>query len=390
MFFPRTLLILAVLLTLLQTAPPGLAQTRSSTTDQRVEELRADITAAQARGDLASAVRGYEEILRIAPRLGPAYNNLGALYVRQGNYQKAAEVLERGLKVDPNMTSAAALLGVSLYELGRYAEARPRLEEATRANPADTDMELFLANDLTKVGDFEAAVEHFQHVSSKRPDDQHVLYLLARVYMQLGQQALTRMNALDPNSVWAHEISGEIMEGMKNYDGAIVEYKKALEAAPKQPGTHYKLGDLYWSISQWDAAAEQFQAELSNDPHNCMARWKLGDILVQQSVRPEEALTTIDKSLAMCPNLAEARLDRGKVLLQLHRNQEALADLQAAEKQMPDEASVHFLLARAYRALGRPRDAQSEMQLFSALEEKTRRATAERAQEIIKSKETRP
>ena len=379
MFFSRTILILAVLLAGLQ----GFAQT-----EPRVEELRAGITAAQARGDLAGAVRGYEEMIRIAPRLGAAYNNLGSLYVRQGNYEKAAEVLERGLKVDPKMTSASALLGVSLYKLGRYTEARPRLEDAVRANPADAEIELILANDLTRTGDFEAALEHFQHVSAKRPKDQHVLYLIARVYMQLGQQALTKMNALDPDSVWAHEISGEIMEGMKNYEGAIVEYQKAIEAAPKQAGAHYKLGDLYWSLSQWDNAAGQFQAELSNDPRNCMAQWKLGDILVQQSVRPEDALALIDKSLAMCPALAEARLDRGKMLLLLHRYEEALAELQAAEKQTGGEANVHFLLARVYRALGRTQDAQVEMKTFSALEEKARNATADRAQEIIKNKET--
>ena len=28
---------------------------------------------------------------------------------------------------------------------------------------------------------------------------------------------------------------------MKNYDGAIVELKKALEIAPHQPGLHFKL-----------------------------------------------------------------------------------------------------------------------------------------------------
>jgi len=177
---------------------------------------------------------------------------------------------------------------------------------------------------------------------------------------------------------------------MKNYDGAIAEYKKAIEAAPKQPGAHYKLGDVYWSLSQWDTAAEHFRAELANDPKNCMAQWKLGDILVQQSLRPEEALADIDKALAMCPNLAEARADRGRVLLQLRRNEEAIADLHAAAKQTPDDASVHFLLARAYRAVGRQEDAQSEMKVFSALEEKSRKATADRAQEIIKNKEARP
>jgi tetratricopeptide (TPR) repeat protein len=195
------------------------------------------------------------------------------------------------------------------------------------------------------------------------------------------------MNAIDPNSVWAHEVSGEVMESMKNYDGALVEYKKAVEVAPRQPGTHYKLGDLYWSLSQWDNAAHEFQAELANDPGNCMAQWKTGNVLVQQSVRPEEALVNIDKALAMCPNLAEARLDRGRVLLKLHRAQEAIADLEAAAKANPSEPTVHYSLAQAYRAVGRAQDAQSQMQTFSKLDANARAATAQQAEDVIKNKQ---
>lgn len=58
------------------------------------------------------------------------------------------------------------------------------------------------------------------------PQNQEVWYLLGKAHMQLSEQALTRMNAIDPNSVLAHEVSGEIMESVKNYDGAVVEYKK--------------------------------------------------------------------------------------------------------------------------------------------------------------------
>jgi uncharacterized protein HemY len=50
--------------------------------------------------------------VRIAPKLGPAYNNLGTFCFRQREFGKAAEILERGLKVDPSMSSASALLGI--------------------------------------------------------------------------------------------------------------------------------------------------------------------------------------------------------------------------------------------------------------------------------------
>ncbi len=352
-----------------------------------VQELHEQAQAAESRGDLPGAIAKYEAILKTAPQLGAAYNNLGALYFKQREYAKAAAVLEKGLKVDPGMSSASALLGMSLFQMGRYAEARPRLEQAVRANPNDNNAELLLVNDVTKLGDFEAAAVHLQRLAGREPQDQHVWYLLGKVYTQLAQQALAKMNAIDPNSVWAHEISGEIMESMKNYDGAIVEYKKAVEVAPRQPGTHYKLGDLYWSLSQWDNASQQFQAELANDAGNCMAQWKLGDVLVLQSIKFEEALTDVDKALDMCPNLTEARLDRGRILLKLHRDQEAIKDLQAAAKATPNEPTVHFSLAQAYRALGQTQQAQAEMQIFAKLDASARAATAQQAQEVIKNKE---
>jgi hypothetical protein len=81
-------------------------------------------------------------------------------------------------------------------------------------------------------------------------------------------------------------------------------------------------------------------------------------------------------------------VDRARALIKLNRNAEAAADLEAAAKADPAEPSTHFLLAKVYRALGRAQDAQAEMQTFSKLEESARAATAERAQEVIKNKET--
>jgi hypothetical protein len=90
----------------------------------------------------------------------------------------------------------------------------------------------------------------------------------------------------------------------------------------------------------------------------------------------------------MCPSLTDARVDRARALIKLNRNAEAATDLEAAAKADPAEPGTHFLLAKVYRALGRVQDAQAEMQTFSKLEESARAATAERAQEVIKNKET--
>lgn len=364
------------------------AHAQSAESDARVQELYGQAKAAQLRGDLPEAIANYEKILSIAPQLGPAYNNLGALYFRQHDYKKAAAVLEHGLKISPAMPSASALLGISLFEMGEYSKARPSLEAALRANPNDGTARMFLVKDLTKIEDYQTAAAELQKLAAAESKNQEVWYLLAKVYMKLSEQSLSKMNAIDPNSVLAHELSGETMESMNNYDGAIVELKKAIEIAPKRPGTHYKLGDAYWTQSQWNSASQQFQAELAIDPANCMARWKVGNIVLQQNGNPEEALADVNQALSMCPGLTDARVDRARALMKLNRNAEAVPDLEAATKAAPADPGNHFLLAKAYRALGRSGEAQSEMQTFSKLEEMARAATAQRASEVIKDKET--
>jgi tetratricopeptide (TPR) repeat protein len=356
----------------------------------RVQKLYVEAKAAEARGDLTAAAADYESLLQIAPRLAPAYNNLGSLYLRQREFKKAAIVLERGLKIDPKMSSASALLGVALYEMRDYAGARRHLEVALRANPKDNNAELFLANDLIKLGEVDGAAPHLHQLSLRQPENQEVWYLLGKVHMRLSEQALSRLNAIDPESVWVHEISGEIMESMKNYDGALLEYKKAVEMAPQQAGTHYLLGNAYWSLKMWDAATEQFRAELANDPANCLAQWKIGNIVLEQHGDPAGALAEVQKALDVCPDLSPARVDRARALIRLDRHGEAVKDLEAAEKADPAEASTHFLLAQAYRAVGRTQEAQAEMKIFSKLGEISRAKTAERAKQLLQEKGKEP
>src|SRR5579864_502874 len=300
------------------------AQTESTGTDAKVQQLYQEAKSAEDAGDLPAAAAKYESLLQVAPKLAAAYNNLGALYLRQMDYKKATAVLERGLKIDPRMSSASALLGVALYETGDYANARTRLEAALRANPKDDNAEMFLANDLIKMGELSAAASHLEQISGRQPKNQEVLYLLGKVHMKLSEQALAKLNAIDANSVWVHEISGEVMESMKNYDGALIEYKKAAEMAPDQSGVHFLLGNAYWSLSKWNDAVQEFKIELSNDPSNCTAQWKMGNAILEQHESPEEALDDVNKALAVCPNLVQARVDRARALTRLDRNEEAV------------------------------------------------------------------
>jgi tetratricopeptide (TPR) repeat protein len=383
-FFIRTVIYGSLVITI---GSGSVLFAQSRLNDARVQRLYSEAKSSEAAGDLETTIAKYDEIIRIAPGLGAAYNNLGLIYFKRGQYKQAVEVLQRGLKVAPKLPSAQALLGISFYQLGKYSEAKPHLEAALRANPGDDNAALVLAKDLSNLNEFSGAAARLEQLAKRQPANQEVWYLLGKVYMKLSEEALAKMNAIDPDSVLVHEMSGEIMEGMKNFDGALVEYKKAAEMAPTRPGVHYMLGNVYYQISAWDAAIEQFQEELHNDPTNCKAQAVVGTILLEQRREPEKAIDALDKALTICPTLTQAHADRGHALLTMSRSEEAIKELQIAESASPDEPLIHFYLAQAYRATGQAQEAKSEMQLFAKLEEASHAATAKRAQEVMKNKE---
>jgi tetratricopeptide (TPR) repeat protein len=386
----KALSVLLLLPFILASFLPAQAQSEPGENDPRVMRLYTEAKSAEQSGDMAGAVAKYKSILAIAPRLAPAYNNLGALYLKQRQYRQAADVLKRGLSVDPSMYSATVLLGISLYEAGAYADARDPLERAVRENPKDGNAELYLANDLIKLEQFQPAAIHLEQLAKREPQNQQVWYILGNVYIHLSEEAFAKIDSIDPNSVLSHELRGDIMASMKNFDGALVQYKKAVDIAPRQPGTHYKLGDAYWQLNDWSDATQQFQAELANDPENCDAQWKLGNILLEQHQDPGEALVDIDKALAICPSLMAAKEDRATALIRLGRFADALPDLRAAVEANPEASRPHFMLSQAYRGLGRTKEANAEMAIFAKLEQEARAAEAKHTEDVMRQKSKIP
>ena len=181
-------------------------------------------------------------MIKLAPHLAAAYNNLGMLYFDQRDYAHAAEVLKRGLELNPNMPTAAAILGMSYVQLGENDKAEPLLRTALKANPKDDKIEMMLARMLINERKMDEAARHLNDFLARNPKDQQAWYLLGKTYLQLSENALKKINEIDPDSVVAHEIAGEIDESMHNYDLALVEYKKAVRCCPRQAGHAYAYG----------------------------------------------------------------------------------------------------------------------------------------------------
>jgi len=358
---------------------PAHARQAGDEVTAEVQQLYAQAKAAQQRGDSAVAIEKYRAMIKLAPHLAAAYNNLGMLYFNDHDYAHAAEVLKRGLELHPDMPTASAMLGMSYFQLGADEKAEPLLRAALKANPIDNTIEMMLARVQINLRKYDEAASYLNNFLERNPKDQEAWYLLGKTYLQMSENALKKIDEIDPNSVVAHEIAGEIDESMHNYDASLVEYKKAIDMAPQQPGTHMHMGETYWLIGKWESAQTEFKAELANDPNNCTARWKLANAMLEANDSSDDALAQVNQSIERCPALMQARVDRARALIRLGKQADALPDLQLAVQDSPSEPTIHFLLAAVYRAQGKTADAQQEMQTYSKLQREASAAVAGQA-----------
>lgn len=344
-----------------------------------VQALYSQAKTAEQSGNVSGAIAKYRAMIRLAPHLAAAYNNLGMLYFNSHDYAHAAEVLDKGLKINPDMPTASAMLGMSYFQLGEDGKAEPLLRAAVRAHPEDNALELMLAHLLINLKQFDEATNYLNDYLKRNPKDQQAWYMLGKTYVQLSEYALGKVQEIDPNSVVAHEIAGEVDSSMHNYDLALVEYKKAVDMAPHQPGTHMHMGEAYWYEGKWQSAEAEFQAELQNDPGNCIARWKWANSILEANDSTDQALTLLNRTIEECPDLMQARVDRARALVRLGKQPDALPDLLMAERDSPREPTIHFLLAAVYRAQGKSAEAQQEMRTYGTLQREASAAVAQQA-----------
>lgn len=352
-----------------------------------VQQLYAQAKAAQQRGDSAGAIEKYRAMIKLAPHLAAAYNNLGMLYFNGHDYPNAAQVLKRGLELHPDMPTASAMLGMSYFQLGADEKAEPLLRASLKTNPTDDRIEMMLVRILVNLKKLDEAATILNAHLKRNPNDQEAWYILGKTYLQLSENSLRRINEINPNSVVAHEIAGEIDESMHNYDVALVEYKKAIDLAPHAPGTHMHMGNAYWLIGKWESAQDEFKAELVNDPNDCTARWKLANSMLEANDSSEDALAQLNQAVDRCPGLMQARVDRARALVRVGKQSEALPDLLMAEKDSPTEPTIHFLLGAVYRAQGKTAEAQQEMRTYGQLQKDASAAVAGQANDASKLKD---
>ncbi|WP_397570273.1 tetratricopeptide repeat protein [Schlesneria sp. T3-172] len=127
-------------------------------------------TIAYLEGDLATSVDRFLKLTLLQPQEARHLTNLGAIYNRMKEHQKAVEVLSKAIQKDKRCVEAYFNLGIAQRKQNKLQLAISAYREATRLNPKFAEGYQNLANLYVDSGNLPMAIIYFKKALEVRPD----------------------------------------------------------------------------------------------------------------------------------------------------------------------------------------------------------------------------
>jgi len=324
--------------------------------------------------DRATAEREFRQILALDPQNAEALTGLGVLLYGEGKAEESARILESALKIDPLLSRAELFLGLSKADLHDCPGAAPILSKHFDAEPPGKLQRLTglaLLGCSSGSADPLPALRTVARLKQLYPDDADVLYEAAELYARLWTEDAGELMAKHPDSYRVHQLAGEVYEAQTNYDQAIREYSLALDANPKLPQLHFRIGQLYLHKGAPDAdqkATAEFRQELAVDPQSAVANLALAEI-DRHEHKLDDARPLYEEAVRLDATLAAAHVGLAQILLAQHQDGAAVKQLQQTVERFPNDAQAHYVLMLAYREQNKLPEAETEMATFKRLQQ---------------------
>ena len=269
-------------------------------------------------------------------------------------------------KSDPMVTAKNALdKGNQQAAKNKYPEAIIEYRRAVQADPRLGEARLKLAYAYASTGDGLNALREYVRAADLMPENKEAQQRAGAFMLLAGQfndaQALAeRMLKRNPNDVEAHILLANALAGLKDMDGAVATFEKAVDLDPNRSSTYSELGTVHMVTGHKEQASASFRKAIEIDPKSASAHlsysnflWANGDL--------RQAEQEMRKALEFEPRSTTG--NRAMAMYYMVTNQPAAAEphLKIVAETMPGPESKYFL-AEYYLRLRRIDDARATLQ----------------------------
>jgi tetratricopeptide (TPR) repeat protein len=351
-------------------ASPALAQ---DAREADYERLFARALELHQSGDILGAIDTYKAALTVSPDRPDALSNLGAAYVRLGQFDDAIEQYEAALQADPDGTAIRLNLALAYYKSARPNEAIPHLRRVVASDPQARNAYLVLADCYLQTGEDQAAVSLLQPREQMFGDDLAYAYVLGTALLQVdpyqGRRYVDRIFRGGAPAE-GHLLLGIAYLGRQDFRSAVTELEQAVKLNPRLPTAQSLYGRALLALGNQEDAELAFRRELEVNVNDFHANLQLGN-LRRRTERFDEASAYLERAVAIRPADLSARKLLADLRLQTGRTEEAVELLEAIVAEVPDLVEAHVQLATAYNRLKRTDDAERHRQIVDRLNAET-------------------
>ena len=330
------------------------------------EQLFRDAVKAQQHGDDATAIRNYQELVRLRPDVPEVRANLGAVFAKAGHFDEAIEQYKAALaKIDnPALRMNLAL---AYYKKGSLSDATKLLEPLQRTN---RQAALLLADCYVRQNEYAKAIAVVNPLVKAQPSDLAAAYILGSALIRTNNKEaglkLVEQVAKDGQNAEAYLLAGKTALQLNFFERANEHAQAAFQLNPKLPGLATLRGMVLPYMNDNDGAIKALKEALEADPNDFDANLNLGAVLHTER-DDENARPYLEKALKLQPSSTLARYEMARVKRSEGKLEEAVKDLEQVIQEQPKWPQPPVELAALYFRLNRPKDGERERAVFDQL-----------------------
>lgn len=271
----------------------------------KIEELqniiKEDSTNYQARRQLAVLLldMGFNEealqhllyLSKNFPQDDGIFYNLGIVYEKLKNYQKAKDAYLKSLEITPDSIDSTYNLGLVYIELKEFGSAIDCFEYILTEDSEDSNSYFNLGLIYFKKKDYIKAIENFQMTIDINDEDIYAHFYIGNIFKELGdldsaKEKFNKVLELSPDYSWAYYNLAVIDNENGDTFGAITNLKKTIELNPYDIEAYKILIKILIKSQEYEEAANTAQLAVTQCEESGDLDY-LAFIAYQKAERPE-------------------------------------------------------------------------------------------------------
>ncbi len=283
------------------------------------------------------ATREFKYAIQLNPENYKAYNALGVMELRAGNYDEARKNIEKALELAPNYAVAIDNLGTVYLAEGDTQKAEYCFKKAVSVNPNSSAAYYHLAQLEFANGNYAKCLTYINKCLAWKGYSSYAYNLRGDAYKQQGNEAAAiaaykKAIEITPENLAPYANLASIYETRRDFELALDSYKTILSIAPDSEQTQLKIADMYLEMGKYNEAVAYYEK-------------------IRQSLKPEavKGLASAYYALAMSTASKSAFSTDSKLL-------EASAYLDKAIKENPNDLELYLAKAKLSALMNCPKD----------------------------------